>query len=546
MSPVIQKLAQAFAAAQVPVPDMLYNCSDRQAEYDRARQIFNTRFQFMPLVIVYCQTTQQVSVVVKFIRAEALPLRVRSGGFGHDHEGECSGTDTVMIDLSKMHDVTFESGRVRVGPGIAFEQLTSVLADKDVMIPHGTCATVHIAGYTLGGGWGPWTRKHGMCCEHLVEATLVLGDGTIQTVRDLPPGEKGLLWALKGGGGFSYGIVTELVIQTFELPWELIKFQIEWNPYKAIASTGLFEVTPNTPTLEVLTTWEKVIQSGPESVGLVGTNLKITAIPRDSDQPFDYEKVCHNCIMYGYWEGDADRLGTFIKNNFGPTGGPGQPVVTILGYAGRKHKAEQPYGRNLMSNWDRMSHQNVRRLLQGFEGKPFPPDMDLPAPHKITSRLVDACGLGQTGHAKLIESLCSPLLFPRNYGLGLFTYITLGAITGHYYREVIKPEQRELSSFPYKDRLFTIQYQTWWDETSQQKAEGENNAVYRYVNRALDWMEVCRDYDIPHTSGAFISFKDDSVTTRKYFDASYKELVGVKETKSADPSNHFHTRKTII
>ncbi len=544
MKPIIKDLSDAFAAAGVPVPTMLCNCSDRQAEYDKARQIFNTRFQLLPLVIVYCETSAQVSVVVKFIKKEALPLRVRSGGYGHDHEGECSGTDTVMIDLSKMDHVSVEEGQARIGPGIAFEELTTKLADRDVMIPHGTCATVHIAGYTLGGGWGPWTRLHGMCCEHLVEATVVLGDGSVHTERDVP-GKKGLLWALKGGGGFSYGIVTELVIKTFPLPWEMIKFQIEWNPYVANASTGLFNVTPNTPTLKVLTAWEKTIGSGKGSIGLVGTNLKVSAIPRDPRKPFDYKTVHNNCVMYGYWEGDQAGLDAFIRTHFGPTGGARQPVVTILGVAGRKHK-EKKYGQNLMSNWDRMSLHNVKRLLKGLEGKPFPPDMDDPAPHKITSRFANAGGLGAGGHAKLLESLSSPLLFPRNYGLGLFTYITLGAITGHYYRDVITPEERTSSAFPYKDRLYTIQYQTWWNEKTPQKGEGENNYVYDYVNRALDWMEVCRDYDIPNTSGSFISFKDASVPTGTYFDTSYEDLVRVKETASADPYNHFHTRKTII
>lgn len=544
MNPTVEKLQQAFRASGQPVPDMLYNCSDRQAEYNAARQVFNTRFQFMPLVIVYCETSEQIGVVVKFIDRTALPLRVRSGGLGHDHEGECSGTDTVTIDLSKMNRVIVEPGQARIQPGIAFKDLTTQLAEKDVMIPHGTCATVHIAGYTLGGGWGPWTRKHGMCCEHLVEATLVLGDGSIHTVWN-ESGRKDLLWALKGGGGFSYGIVTEFVIKTFVLPYEMIKFQIEWNPYREAGGPGLFRVTPNTPTLEVLTQWEATIESGADSAGLVGTNLKISAIPHEAGRPFDYKTVYNNCIMYGYWEGDDASLAAFILAHFGPTGGPGQPVVTILGHAGRKHKGA-PYGHNLMSNWDRVSLHNVKRRLRGLEGTPFPPDLDAPAPHKITSRLVNPRGLGDAGHAKLLESLCSPLLFPPNYGLGLFTYITLGAITGEYYRQARPDGEGQTSSFPYKDRPFTIQYQTWWNEKKAEKKEGENNPVYNYVNRALDWMEVCRDYDIPNTSGAFISFKDDSVTTRKYFDTSYEDLVKIKRTASADPDNHFHTRKTII
>ena len=130
--------------------------------------------------------------------------------------------------------------------------------------------------------------------------------------------------------------------------------------------------------------------------------------------------------------------------------------------------------------------------------------------------------------------------------MGLFTYITLGAITGDYYQHVITPEQKTKSAFPYKDKLFTIQYQTWWNETEEQKKEGPNNHVHTRINRELDWMDVCRDYDIPNTSGAFISFKDSSVPTRTYFDNSYEDLVKIKQAHVKDPDNQFRSRKTII
>ncbi len=129
--------------------------------------------------------------------------------------------------------------------------------------------------------------------------------------------------------------------------------------------------------------------------------------------------------------------------------------------------------------------------------------------------------------------------------MGLFTYLTLGAIVGDFYLDE-KNQSDEHSSFPYKDKLYTIQYQTWWNQDLELKLEGQNNKVYNYTNRALDWMEVARDYDIPNTSGAFISFKDSSIPTRKYFMQNYDRLVQIKEDHSKDPYNHFRIRKSII
>ncbi len=522
-------------------------------DYNQACQIFNTYYELKPLAIVYCETTEDVQLVYTTAVANNLPVRVRSGG--HDHEGECSGTDTIVLDMTRIDHVKLakqgENGPVyaHIGPGIRFISLTTILAKQDVMIPHGTCATVGIAGFTMGGGWGPWTRKEGMCCEKLMGATIVLGDGSVQKLEITDGKVPELLWALRGGGGMSYGIVTELVIETFPLPAELIKFQIEWNPYSPttvkekgdkVGRKMLAMIEPKTtPTLNILKAWEKIILSK-ETPKLIGTNLQVSA--KNWDQPtydkFDVNTVFHNCIMYGYWQGDLKTLKEFLKVHYKSVP---RFELTIDGEGGSK----ADYGTHLMSNWDRKSFTNVKRLLKGLGGKPFPPDLEAPSPHKITSRFVNHEGLSPAGYKALLESLTSPLISTENIGLGLFTYITLGALAGDFYHSMPEKQKKE-SAFPYKDKQYTIQYQTWWNEELAQKEEWQDNDVYKHTNRALDWMQQCRDFDIPHTSGAFISFKDSSIPTSVYFDSSYEKLMNIKKEHSKDPKNHFRTRKTIL
>ena len=198
-----------------------------------------------------------------------------------------------------------------------------------------------------------------------------------------------------------------------------------------------------------------------------------------------------------------------------------------------------------MSSWDRESYHSIQSEMfkEGLlEGDPIPPDLDKPAPHKITSRLVDQKGLNEKGYEQLLLSLTSPLILKENRKLGLFTYVTLGAIVGDYYRK--NPDGN--SAFPYKDKLYTIQYQTWWNTKKKYRIKGQNSNVYDNTNRALDWMEVSRDFDIPNTSGAFISFKDSSIPTKVYFDKSYERLKKIKIDLCEDPHNHFRSRKTII
>jgi hypothetical protein len=134
-----------------------------------------------------------------------------------------------------------------------------------------------------------------------------------------------------------------------------------------------------------------------------------------------------------------------------------------------------------------------------------------------------------------------------NRALGLFTYVTLGAIVGDYYCQ--NTDKAENSAFPYKDKRYTIQYQTWWNESDQNHqypAPSQSKPIYERINHAMDWIDAARNFDIPNTSGAFISFKDIAIPTSVYFDKNYEKLKDIKQRLSEDPHNHLRTRKTII
>jgi len=517
---------EVFEAAGFNLNGMQYfqDCGDNPHAYDSARQVFNQRFQFRPWVIVYPKTSEDVSQLVQFAAKENRELKVRGGG--HDHEGECSATDALVLDMRHMNEakVDKEKGVAIIQPGGIFINLIKVLNEAKVGIPHGTCQSVGITGFTLGGGWGPWTRKQGMCCESLVQATIVIGDGTIKTLTEDGP-DKDLLWALRGGGGFSYGIVTELVIKTFPLPKVTHKFNFTWT---------------TKPALAVLEGWEKAIAPD-NSPNLLGTNLQIFAKPEDAQS---VEDSVHECNFFGYYAGDEAEIHKMAQEWF-----PELPPDVIFIYP------EVPDSHLQFTSWERVPLKR-RQLMRG--GRPLlgdiPLEKDGPAPHKITSRLVNPEGLGDEGRKNLIRSLRSELLFPKGEELGVLAYCTLGAISGSFYKNYNPWEHRLGSAFPYKDRPYTIQYQVWWDthEVDLLSAERafddkmEDEGVNMFTNRAMDWIEDTRKADFPQTSGAFISFKDAGVPTKTYFMQSYDRLVQIKKDYSRDPDNRFRSRKTIV
>lgn len=569
------------------MPEILYDSPETNEEYNEKRQIFNTYFQFRPTAIVFCKNTAQVSDVIKCIRTYNYKglLRVRSGG--HDHEGECSATDALVIDLSAMTTVTLrpEQNYAIIQPGIMFLDLIKAMDAANVGVPHGTCYSVRIAGFTFGGGWGPWTRLKGMGCESLAGVTIVLGDGSYRTiidnklipdfegnpVKDLDDEDRKLLWALRGGGGMSYGVVTELIYKTFTLPDYTTKFTIAWEQGNDIP-----------PAVDILKHWEQLIDYGQNS-DLLGTNLKIAAKYKDEQDKTPVEKSLHDCYFYGYYMGRKsefanqqdfennlrriivedwfpakqyghysikfeDSLEAVLSNNTG-TAGDSEKLTAVPDNDRREWSTFSAWDR--VVKWD-MAHKNpilestydTAALPKHFEA--IPPEIDLPAPHKITSRLATVTDDEQVAEArrkKLIESLESNLLYAEGTKQGMNTYFTLGAITGEYYKgyNYKENEYPQGSAFPYKKCYYTVQYQAWWDNDGI-----KNPLVQPYVNRAIDWLEVCRSYDIPGTYGAFISFKDDSIPTRIYFQDSYDRLKEIKQSYSQDPDNILSSRKTII
>jgi len=73
-----------------------------QVEYQKFAQGFNRRFKPRPYFIVYCNSTEEVKATFDVATEKFIPVRIRAGG--HDHEGESSGDNLVVIDVSRMKE----------------------------------------------------------------------------------------------------------------------------------------------------------------------------------------------------------------------------------------------------------------------------------------------------------------------------------------------------------------------------------------------------------------------------------------------------------
>ena len=184
------------------------------AGYDDARQVYNAMFDRRPALIAQCRNTADVAAAVRFARAHGLPLAVRGGG--HSIAGFSVCDDGVVIDLSLMKhiDVDPDERTARAQPGVLLGELDAATQQHGLATPLGFVSVTGIAGLTLNGGMGFLARKHGLSCDNLIAAEVVLADGTVVHASDTENAD--LMWGLRGGGG-NFGIVTNFEYRLHEV-----------------------------------------------------------------------------------------------------------------------------------------------------------------------------------------------------------------------------------------------------------------------------------------------------------------------------------------
>jgi len=177
---------------------------------------------------VAAQSPADVAAAVDFARRSGIPPVVKGGG--HSYFGNSNRAGSLLIWTHRIRDIVLHDAfrpsgapasaaaepAVSIGAGCLWGEVYRTVAAQGRYVQGGGCLTVGTAGFVQGGGFGSLSKEFGTGAANLIEAEVVTADGRIRTVNRFR--DPDLFFALRGGGGGTFGVVTRLTLRSHPLP----------------------------------------------------------------------------------------------------------------------------------------------------------------------------------------------------------------------------------------------------------------------------------------------------------------------------------------
>jgi FAD/FMN-containing dehydrogenase len=178
---------------------------------------------------VAARNAHDIAAAVNFARNNNLRLVVKGGG--HSYLGASNAPDSLLVWTRHMNEVELHEAfvpqgcakqiapqpAVTVGAGtIDIEAYDAVTTRGGKYVQGGGCLTVGLAGLLQGGGFGSFSKHYGTAAASLLQAEVITADGEIRIANACTNPD--LFWALKGGGGGTFGVISKMTLRLHDLP----------------------------------------------------------------------------------------------------------------------------------------------------------------------------------------------------------------------------------------------------------------------------------------------------------------------------------------
>ncbi|KAH6619091.1 hypothetical protein B0J18DRAFT_370853 [Chaetomium sp. MPI-SDFR-AT-0129] len=174
-----------------------------------------------PVYVVNATTVKHVQAAVNFARNRNIRLVIKNTG--HDFVGRNAGAGSLSVwthhlkgfeFLPEYHQPggNYSGPAAHVGSGLQGWEALQYAAQYNVTLVAGGCLTVGLyGGWMAGGGHSPLSSRFGLGVDQVLALQVVTADGRYETVDPETNGD--LFFALRGGGGSTYGIVTSVIVK---------------------------------------------------------------------------------------------------------------------------------------------------------------------------------------------------------------------------------------------------------------------------------------------------------------------------------------------
>ncbi|XP_039115211.1 LOW QUALITY PROTEIN: berberine bridge enzyme-like 22 [Dioscorea cayenensis subsp. rotundata] len=459
-----------------------------------------THTTFKPLFIISPTLKSHVQASVVCAARHGLRLRTMSGG--HDYEGlsYISHHDHpfIILNLSKLRSIHIAGDIAWVQAGATLGELYHEIAkkNKSMGFPAGLCPTVGVGGHFSGGGFGTLVRKYGLAADNIIDAHLVDVNGRVLNRETM--GED-LFWAIRGGGGASFGVILAYKIKLVEVPPKVTVFTI----HRTLSQGAT----------KLVNKWEHIAYELNERLF-----IRVLFLVKDNIENKGRNNKTIEVLFNSLFLGSREELLPIMEDSFPELGLEANDCKEMRWIKSVLYMAWYPKGTPVSTLLDR----NPPRLKNSLKGK-----SDF-----VTEHL----------NEKVWERIWKKVL-----GGGESLIMILDPFGGRM-DDISETE----TPFPHrKGNMYSIQYLMKWkrigDEDDKKHVDWlrrfyEFMASYVSKNPRAAYLNY-RDLDLGQNQGGGVSYSKSFVWGHKYYKGNFKRLAYVKSL--VDPDNFFKHEQSI-
>ncbi|NUR83846.1 MAG: FAD-binding protein [Nonomuraea sp.] len=212
------------------------------AGFEQAATAWNLTVRQPVAAVVEAADADDVAALVRYARRAGMTVTAQPSG--HGASGDVEGLILLRTGLLNEVEVRARERLVRVGAGAKWGQVLAAAGPLGLTGLAGSAPGISVTGYTLGGGIGWFSRKHGLASDSVRAFDIVDADG--EPGRVSAESDPELFWALRGGGG-DFAVVTALELELYPAP-ALYGGRVIWPEHRTRQVYDAFlEITAEAP-----------------------------------------------------------------------------------------------------------------------------------------------------------------------------------------------------------------------------------------------------------------------------------------------------------